>query len=56
MAFQLDGRARRVRVNDWKQTTGKHLNAIDGGNKAARIPGEQFELELAEACKVLETA
>lgn len=41
----------RVRQNDWSTTTGKHLNAIDGGNKKARIPGEQFERELAEALK-----
>jgi len=37
-----------VRQNDWSTTTGKHLNAIDGGNKAARIPGPQFEQLLSE--------
>jgi hypothetical protein len=35
-----------VRENDWKQTTGKHLNWIDGGNKKQRIPGTQFESQL----------
>lgn len=35
-----------VRENDWSTTTGKHLNAIDGGtraDKARRIPGADFE-------------
>jgi hypothetical protein len=37
-----------VRENDWGSTTGKHLNAIDGGDKKSRIPGEKFE-ELLKA-------
>jgi len=37
-----------VRQNDWGPTTSKHLNAIDGGNKAARIPGAEFERLLSE--------
>ncbi len=37
----------RVRQNSWGPTTGKHLNEIDGSDKASRIPGEQFEHELA---------
>lgn len=40
-----------VRQNDWGVTTGKHLNWIDGGNKKARIPGEQFETMLKEILK-----
>lgn len=46
VAFQVDGKLRVVRQNDWKQTTGKHLNAIDGGDNAARkarVTGETFE-------------
>ena len=38
-----------VRENDWGPTTGKHLNRVDGGGKAAkarRIPGETFEAQL----------
>jgi hypothetical protein len=35
-----------VRKNDWKQTTGKHLNAIDGGDKSSRIDGKQFVSQL----------
>jgi len=34
-----------VRKNEWGPTTGKHLNAIDGGNRSSRIPGPAF-LEL----------
>lgn len=36
-----------VRENDWGPTTGKHLNAIDAGNKKARIAGAEFEKLLA---------
>lgn len=38
-----------VRENEWGPTTGKHLNAIDHGNKKARISGEQFEKMLRRA-------
>lgn len=40
-----------VRQNEWGPTTGKHLNAIDGGSKetrAARLSGEAFEQAYAE--------
>ena len=40
-----------VRQNDWSTTTGKHLNAIDNGNKKARLTGAEFEAALAKACK-----
>ncbi len=43
-----------VRENDWAQTTGKHINAIDGGSreaKKARICGADFEQRLAEALR-----
>ena len=36
------GGARVVRHNDWGPTTGKHLNWIDGGDKASRISGDAF--------------
>jgi len=48
VAFSVEGGPIVVRENDWKQTTGRHLSAIDGGDKATRIPGEQFERRLAE--------
>ena len=40
-----------VRQNDWGPTTGKHLNAIDGGDKAARVEGYKFGVMLQEATK-----
>lgn len=43
VAFQIGGNARVVRANDWGPTTGKHLNAIDGGNRGERVSGEEFE-------------
>ena len=48
VAFSVEGGPIVVRENDWKQTTGRHLSAIDGGDTATRIPGEQFERRLAE--------
>ena len=32
----------RVCENVWGTATGQHLNAIDGGDKASRLPREQF--------------
>ena len=49
VAFRTSATGLRVRVNDWSTTTGKHLNAIDNGNKKERITGEQFEQELEQA-------
>lgn len=43
VAFQRGHDKIVVRENDWKQTTGKHLNAIDGGDKKARVSGAVFE-------------
>ena len=43
-----------VRENDWSTTTGKHLNAIDGGGKEAkanRLRSSSFESALATAFK-----
>ena len=49
VAYQTrTGSAIVVRRNDWGPTTGKHLNAIDGGEKANRIPGVLFEKRLRE--------
>lgn len=45
-----------IRVNTWGPTTGKHLNAIDGGTpdaKVARVPGDEFESRLAAQLKAL---
>jgi len=45
-----------TRVNDWSTTTGRHLNACDGGTpeaRAARVPGPVFEARLAAALTAL---
>ena len=41
IGFELDGRW-YVRTNAWGATTGKHLNFLDGGNKANRLDGQEF--------------
>jgi len=46
VAFKVGCQARVVHENAWGPTTGRHLNAIDGGDKhakAARVSGEEFE-------------
>ena len=49
VAFKVGAGPRIVRQNDWGPTTGKHLNAIDGGDKKSRVTGEEFERLWAEA-------
>lgn len=43
IAFQFVGKPRVVSENCWSNTTGKHLNAIDGGDKASRVDRKTFE-------------
>jgi hypothetical protein len=43
IAFQFDGKPRVVSENCWSNTTGKHLNAIDGGDKSSRVDRATFE-------------
>ncbi len=43
-----DGFGWVTRENDWGPTTGRHLNELDFGRKADRIPGDQFEARLAQ--------
>ena len=38
----------KVSENCWGPTTGKHLNAIDGGDKANRMPRAEFEKALKD--------
>lgn len=52
IAFEGAGSGMVVRENDWGPTTGKHLNALDGGSpvaKAARIAGPDFGHRLTAA-------
>lgn len=43
VAFRHPDTGLVVRENSWGPTTGKHLNAIDGGDKKARKPAAEFE-------------
>jgi hypothetical protein len=42
VAFDIPG-GKVVHQNDWGPTTGKHLNAIDGGDKKARVSDAVFK-------------
>lgn len=49
IAFRVYGQPRVVRENIWGPTTGKHLNAIDGGTKTAkaeRVSSDEFNRAL----------
>lgn len=46
IAFDSPATGLVVRQNDWNVTTGGHLNAIDNGNKTARISGVDFVAQL----------
>ena len=51
IAFEVYGQPRVVRENIWGFTTGKHLNAIDGGDKEAkarRVSSDEFNRALVE--------
>lgn len=48
IAFYGRKGGRVVRKNAWGPTTGKHLNAIDDGNKAKRVSEKEFERLLNE--------
>ena len=39
-----------VRKNEWGPTTGKHLNAIDGGDKKTRVSSSDFVKHLNTVC------
>lgn len=41
VAFRV-GAVKVVHENSWSNTTGKHLNQIDGGDKASRVNHETF--------------
>lgn len=45
VGFRTEGKTVVIQ-NQWGSTTGKHLNHIDGGNKAARFTPEKFANEL----------
>lgn len=49
VAFRSGKHGRVVRQNVWSNTTGRHLNLIDGGAKSDRVNSETFENQLQEA-------
>lgn len=51
VAFKTPGEPIRVHKNVWGTTTGKHLNAIDSGEKKSRLDSEDFKKELTKALK-----
>jgi hypothetical protein len=54
IAYRIPGHAIVVRQNDWGATTGKHLNAVDGGQLMAqhrRLPGTVFVTQLDETLR-----
>jgi hypothetical protein len=48
IAFYGPTGRRVVHQNDWSTTTGKHLNAIDGGDKKSRVDDATFNRLFAE--------
>ena len=48
VAFCEPGKLNRMSENVWGTTTGKHINAIDGGNKKDRLKHNVFSDELQE--------
>ncbi len=49
VAFTDANGRRYVRQNAWGPTTGRHLNAIDGGNHSDRLDQTAFEAAYAAA-------
>lgn len=49
VAFRANGACIVVMRNYWSTTTGKHLNAVDGGAKKSRVDQATFNRLFAEA-------
>lgn len=50
VAFKAGAAAETVvHTNDWGSTTGKHLNAIDGGDKKSRLSCSDFQAAFRKA-------
>lgn len=48
VAFRTSKTGLVVSENIWGNTTGKHLNWLDGGRKECRVPNDEFEEQLKE--------
>jgi hypothetical protein len=42
IAFKIGSNPLVIRQNEWKQTTGRHINNVDNGRKLPRVNGEEF--------------
>jgi len=51
VAFRTPETGMVVSENCFSQTTGRHLNCIDGGRKEHRVDREEFENKLREILK-----
>lgn len=51
VAFWTPSTGLLVRQNEWGPTTGKHINAIDGGDKSSRIASAEFVAQLRAATR-----
>jgi hypothetical protein len=49
IAFQVEGQRQVVRENSWGQTTGKHINQIDQGDRKDRVGKNEFEARFQQA-------
>ena len=49
VAFRTGGHKMVVAQNIWSNTTGRHLNEIDGGRKEDRVNPNTFQKQLNEA-------
>ena len=47
IGFKEPGKEIRTSENLWGNTTGKHLNSIDGGDKKGRLKRDVFQAELS---------
>lgn len=59
IAYKLPGESRVVSENIWSNTTGRHINAIDGGTKEAkkaRRPRAEFQAGLVELMDDIDAA
>ncbi len=51
IALRVPGKGLIVRENDWGNTTGKHLNWIDYGDKENRVETQEFQRIMNEWTK-----
>ena len=53
IAFRV-GNRKVVHINEWNNTTGKHLNQIDGGDISTRVDSETFLEKWSELTNIFD--